>query len=368
MASIIGSNSIDDRLILHFDAANIKSFRGEPTTNFIKTNGWNGDGTNQTFAAKGSQIITNDSLKYKKMDTVLWTPGSSLNCYLNGSSPLYFDQTSTVWTFSCYIKREDGGILSDTTVGVYVYNMGSNTGNGTVSDEGNGWYRVSRTVSGGNNYVSLVGFYNLIAGHKYYLSGFQLEKKPYPTNVLLIDTTRGTTVDSGGGVVDLSLNSKHAEFNNGPLYNSLNNGSIIMDGINDVLLVNQNITNSTQCTVVMWLASTDTQFLWGIGNNGSYYFGASVGGGNYYNSNCGSPTYHIDTKQVLNPNGYLDNKFHMFEAKGVNLSTWTKLGFLDYGSGSWNMNGKVAMIQVYDKVLTAQESIQNYNTNKNRFI
>lgn len=368
MGVLSGSRNVNNGLVLHFDAANTRSFKGEPTTNFIKNNGWGGDGTNQVFAVKSSQIITNNKLKYNGMDTVLWTPGSNLNCYLNGSTPLYYTEMSTVWTFSCYIKRDDSGILSDSTVGVYIYNMGSQTGNGTVEKVGKGWYRVSRTVTGTSNYVSLVGFYNFIANHKYYLSGWQLEKKSSPSSVLLTNTTRGVTVATGGGIYDLAKNNKHAEFNNNPTYSSGNGGHFIMDGIDDVLLVNQNITNSTQCTVVMWLASTDTQFLWGIGNSGSYYFGASVGGGNYYHENCGSPTYYIDNKLVLNPNGYLDGKFHMFEAKGVDLSKWTKLGFLDYGTGAWNMNGKVAIVQVYNKVLSAAESLQNYNANKSRFI
>jgi hypothetical protein len=50
------------------------------------------------------------------------------------------------------------------------------------------------------------------------------------------------------------------------------------------------------------------------------------------------------------------------------LSTWTKFGILHYAGGAWDMNGKVAMVQVYDRILTAEESMQNYNSNKSRFI
>lgn len=119
-----------------------------------------------------------------------------------------------------------------------------------------------------------------------------------------------------------------------------------------------NITNSTTATVVVFYKTTDGQELWATGQSNSYYLAASYGN-NYYSSNAGSPSYYVDTTSIVNPSSYRNGKYHMWEAKNVNLSTWTRMWFWQYGS-SWNMNGTVAKIMVYDRVLTTAESQQNY--------
>lgn len=119
-----------------------------------------------------------------------------------------------------------------------------------------------------------------------------------------------------------------------------------------------NITNSTTATVVVFYKTTDGQELWATGQSNSYYIAASYGN-NYYQQNAGSPSYYVDTTSVSNPTSYRNGKYHMWEAKNVNLSTWTRMWFWQYGS-SWNMNGTVAKIMVYDRALTAAESKQNY--------
>lgn len=371
MAVLHGSNNVDSGLILHFDAANNKSFRGEPTVNKISSdfdttfdslsNGNTAGFNNQLGSGNYLGVSSNFAYSGVKSLRINRGTGGTGRVYRTFSVTVGEFSTISAWVYSNiagpFIALEYNG-------GDYSWSVPYTNNTHT----GSGWELIwCKTI--GSATSSSTGYYFLhpsLNNYDTYWDNIQVENKQY--NTPYVNGTRGTTVATGGGLKDLSLNGKHAEFNNGPIYSSSKNGSIIMDGVNDVLLVNQNITISTQCTVVMWLASTDSQFLWGIGNSGSYYFGASYFGGNYYHENCGSPTYYIDTNQVLSPVGYLDDNFHMFEAKGVNLSTWTKLGFLDYGTGSWNMNGKVAMIKIYDRILTAEESMQNYNSNKSRFI
>ena len=126
-----------------------------------------------------------------------------------------------------------------------------------------------------------------------------------------------------------------------------------------------NITNSTTATVMLFYKTTDGQELWATGQSNSYYLSASSGN-NYYHSNAGSPTNYVDTVVRTNPTDYRDGNYHMWEAKNVDLSSWTRMWFWQYGS-SWNMNGTVAYIAVYNKSLTADESTQNYNALKTRF-
>ena len=118
-------------------------------------------------------------------------------------------------------------------------------------------------------------------------------------------------------------------------------------------------TNSTTASVSIWYKTTDQRELWVKGQSGSHYIAASNSGGNYYHEGSGSPTYYIDTVQSINPTTSRNGLWHMFEAKNVNFSGWNQMNWFLYGS-SWNMNGSVAKIRVYDRSITAEESKQNY--------
>jgi hypothetical protein len=50
-----------------------------------------------------------------------------------------------------------------------------------------------------------------------------------------------------------------------------------------------------------------------------------------------------------------------------NLNAWTSFNWFLYGGG-WNLEGYVNMVLVYNKNLTAVESLQNYNALKGRFV
>ena len=181
----------NSNLVLALDAHDAGSYPGEPTTNYIKHGGpsflWGGDGSNQSIGTKGAVDITDNNLKYNGYPTVLWTPGSSCNGYLTGTGDIDQTALSTVWTFSCYIRAQDGGTLKTSGNDLFVYfyrgsaSYPSDSGTGTVVDAGDGWYRLSLSVSGTSNYAGLLGFSNFRAEAKFYLSGPQLEKKSYPT-------------------------------------------------------------------------------------------------------------------------------------------------------------------------------------------
>jgi len=56
----------------------------------------------------------------------------------------------------------------------------------------------------------------------------------------------------------------------------------------------------------------------------------------------------------------------MWEMKNVNLSSWTSYEFNKY-SGFTFGNGAVGQIMIYDRNLSAAESLQIYNATKGRF-
>jgi len=171
----------------------------------------------------------------------------------------------------------------------------------------------------------------------------------------------------GSGTIwyDLSGNDFHHTIVNSPTH-SYSDG-FTLDGTQG-FTYNDIITTDTNCTVVVFYKTTDIQEVWIRGNSTSYYFSAS-NNNNYYHNNAGSPTNYVDLTQVINPyaSGYKDGEWHMWEAKGVNLSTWTQYNWWLYG-GAWNLNGgSNAIIMIYNKVLSEKESLQNFNAHKNRF-
>lgn len=123
----------------------------------------------------------------------------------------------------------------------------------------------------------------------------------------------------------------------------------------------------TNGTYVAWLseAPSDSRGLLLYGQGSGQYLGAwSEATPNFYNGDCGSPTFYIDSIQTTLPS--LDNKFHMWEGKGFSFATWTTFKFGNYGSG-WSTTGDLAYMMLYNRILTSQESRQNYNALKYRF-
>ena len=249
MGVFAGPEITESGLVLALDGANFKSFKGEATTNELLDITWVGDG-----GGTGT-LVTDNNLRYNGYPTYYYTPGSSLNSYLNGAD-VDAARTSTVWTFSCYVKRQDGAPI--TSLDVYMYYPSSDgSAAGTIQDVGNGWYRVSRTRTGASSYISLCGFTGFASGVKYYLSGAQLEKKSYTTTYVSTNTTRGPTVATGGGWADLSANGNNGELVNGVRENSNNLGSLSFDGSDDYIQLAGTILSLNQMTISSWNFSSN---------------------------------------------------------------------------------------------------------------
>ena len=226
-------------------------------------------------------------------------------------------------------------------------------------------YTANRVPSSPGNYTDAnVALNDLITARGYFIleSNDPFEGVDADGLALDIDASKMSSYpQTGTSWYDLSGNGFSTTLVNGPTFQT--GGWFNLDGTDDRIQRTSNILTTTTGTVVMWLRTTDQTWLMIEGNTTSYYLGAIYLGGAWYNQSCGSPSYFVDTKSSTNPTseGYIDGRFHMFEAKNVDLSGWTTHQFLDYGGGStFNMAGDVAKIQMYNKNLTAAESKQNY--------
>lgn len=166
---------------------------------------------------------------------------------------------------------------------------------------------------------------------------------------------------------DLSGNGFTHTLINSPTFN-LSEGSLTMgEGLS--IRRTTAISTSTTQTVAIWYKTTDSQELWVMGNNsGAYYLSASASN-NYYHGNAGSPTNYVDLSVTTRPDtpiNYRNGAYHMWEAKNVNFSSWVQYDWFGY-SPSWGLIGNVSKILVYDRILTSNESLQNFNAMKGRF-
>jgi hypothetical protein len=231
--------------------------------------------------------------------------------------------------------------------------------------------------SGDNNYTingNIAGtqIYNRVLSATEVLQNYNAQKSRFINTIvqqgLVLNLDAGNPYSyAGAGTAwyDVSGNTKDFIIDgSGITYNSGGYFTLADGGITRTAT----ITNSTTCTVVIWLRTTDTQALTFKGNNsGSFYLAAYYVGSGFYSDNCGSPTYWIDTLSVSNPNPtYLDGNWHMWEMKNVNFSSWTNYEFNKYGGFTFG-NGAVGQIMIYDRNLSSAESLQIYNATKGRF-
>ena len=245
-----GPNIITDGLVLALDAANIKSFKGEPTTNLVTdplniTSGF-GSGAGVTRATGTLLNFTGQN----NAGTITGNGTASWVAYVGNIGATTGNKYTTTWYLKAGTKTSvdlnwggaHNGNRTNFTINLLtgaVTNLTLASGETySVESSNNGFYKISysSTLTGANYYPQIsittsVGY--LIFG------GIQIEQKPYATP--FVNGTRGTTVATGGGWADRSGNSNHGELVNGPTYSSDDGGSIVFDGVDDyVSILNNN--------------------------------------------------------------------------------------------------------------------------------
>ena len=391
-----GPNTVKDGLVFGYDtgygvadnSTATRFYPGEPATNnsILAAYTWNGDGGNQSFANKGATAITDNSLKYNGYDTVLWTPGGSQNCYLNGTGDFNYSDGSTVWTFSCYVKREDGAAI--TSLNVYMYYPSSDgAAAGTIVDCGNGWYRVSRTRTGGTSAIQLGGFTGFSAGNKYYLSGVMLSKTNHTVPYVAVQSSRSSTAS----LIDLKkttdISMSNVSFDS--------TGQPTFDGTDDLI----NLDSYASIIPVGGSITIDSMVLWDdlVANSVAVSYGGNQTGSGFlfqYEGTAGLEFVLFDGNgnsgraKILAANStqYLDKYIHMVGTydgstvllyiNGVQAATasytngYPTQSYFRIGNEynrSYFGNIDLSVLKIYNKALTATEVKQNYNAYKNRF-
>jgi hypothetical protein len=189
---------------------------------------------------------------------------------------------------------------------------------------------------------------------------------------------------------DLSGNGNNETLINGPTFDANNNGSIVFDGVNDYVTTpfNRGILGN-QTTLISWYkyngvsSRTYTPIFGGVepGGGTEFFIGKNSGNtsigvqdGNYIGdfvvgSNAFDGNYHLIVYSYDNGTGkiYLDGELKSTGSfTKCNDSEQILIGFESEGGGYYFV-GNISQVQIYDRALTADEILQNYNATKSRY-
>jgi len=372
---------------MHVDAANVKSFPGEPTTNLVPNPDFSSGTTSWgTYTTTPTVVTVTDAPRtYGTARSVLQCVTSAT---LNGGGN-YGGTTQTGFSFTAglsytvsYYARSLSGTLS--------VRFSNQTGSGdesnlshdiTVTDT---WTKFTRTVTLdlAKSQTLIYNKNGSIAGATFQIADMQIEQKAYATN--FVNGTRGTTVATGGGWGDLTKNVNHGALTNGPSANSANGGSIVFDGINDYALCANSINVTlSSFTAIAWAkhtVSSDLKILSFDANNhllqtfnGNFRICTIANG-----CTVGTATINDGTWKMLTTVGDATSIRGYINDNATPDITQTTSGTvisgqpiiaatLITGSPSYFFNGNIALVSIYNRALSTSEIKQNYEASRTRF-
>lgn len=181
---------------------------------------------------------------------------------------------------------------------------------------------------------------------------------------------------TGTAWTDLSGLGNNGTLTNGPTYSSANNGSIVFDGVDD-RVDTFNASSLTNMTIEMWIYDTrssgDRDILTYNGNSGAYTFNGTTfrTDGNFLAARSfagvGNPPLNTWYRFCYVKNGDL----YINETKYTGSGTDRTYGTISLGNTRSDinnrLNGRIAAVKIYNRVLTAAEISQNFNATRSRY-
>ena len=207
--------------------------------------------------------------------------------------------------------------------------------------------------------------------------------------VLALDAADKNSYVSGSTTWrDISGNNITGTLTNGPTFSSGNGGSIVFDGTNDSVIMADNSALNTQTpSVEVWIKTNAT-------NQNGFWFEKGTVNSQYslfqedvrivWRQNLATlssqstltATYlnitdwaHIvGTYTSGDRRTYINGILRTSDAQTGTINTNTGGMFIGtYGGGGYPYNGNIAIVRVYNRVLSPSEIQQNYNAQKSRF-
>jgi hypothetical protein len=181
--------------------------------------------------------------------------------------------------------------------------------------------------------------------------------------VLSLDAANAKSYISGSTTWrDLSGNNNSGSLVNGPTFSSANGGSIVFDGTNDYMITTS-ITNFR--TISLWIDYKNIGLSW------RYLLDARPGMGSGWYSPLGIGSNWQSQ--------YINGQSTVVSFSSITIGIWCNLvliadnnytstiNFMSRVSNDENAQGSISNIQIYNRALSAQEVLQNYEGQKSRF-
>lgn len=416
MATSYSPRIVTNGLVLSLDAANIKSFRGEPTTNVFTHYGTPGEGSsgdvNVTFSIQGTGTFIRLGYNQNYGGYII-QPGDVVYRYNLGTSGCHYHGNAVsipagsyaTFSFDYYVSPET--TIEDSYLANFE-NYGGGAFGGSVAANGlkGVWQRTSFTAgpASSNGTLAMFLYPGGCSPSRFGDTGYilyknpQVEFKSYSTP--FVNGTRGTTVATGGGWADLSGNDNHGELVNGITFNGSNRGNLVFDGVDDYIAVSNSQTlnpGSNSFSINFWVkqnsnvfnglvearANSLHGFLCGVNYAGGYasmFLNTTTDGDqNVYSSTVatfGTIGVWMNVCIVVNRTS-ATIEFYLNGVKQGNSVSITSGGTTDPGGGYkyWiggdlggpEANASFAMAQHYNRALTSAEVLQNFNASRARF-
>lgn len=413
-----GPNIITSGLVLSYDGANVRSFLGEPTTNYSR-NARDFSGT--AYASEDEWVSSEPTRLTKVYRSTIPTPIG------NGATLIYESGTAGYH----HLSRWGGGGESGThSLSCYVYPVTTDITEfmiGMLGDGGNsvyfnlntlaisygggisnrdafietvpgypGWYRVGANIEGRvGGWVGAIGYsihtsYTGTAGNKRcYITGAQYELISKPSARFLEAQASRTTTNA---VADLTNNAYHSNLLNGTSYSSSNGGSMVFDGSNDYLS-GPSISSSftSNMTAEAWIKVNASSGDWvrivgSGGNSGNRTFGLWYGtdrrllwqryGASDPSIYPGTGTYTLPIGTWQHVVATTSGSSHVLYVNGSSIGTATAAGpwaasgeavTVGFAGFHTYTNSNIAIINLYNTALSAAEVAQNFNATRARF-
>jgi hypothetical protein len=209
--------------------------------------------------------------------------------------------------------------------------------------------------------------------------------------VLYLDAANSISYVSGSTVWnDLSRNGNNGTLVNGPTFDSSNGGSIVFNGNTDYVSISNSI-NPTNITLDFFYKTSVNWFYEYLASNardccGSYKgyelrIEQSIPKFTIWNSTSSSISgnlitlnqiHHISAtydgiEQKIYQNGILVNTENTTLGIGNPPSYNLAIGAMGHAPSVYDMTGNIYTSKIYNRALSAQEILQNYNATKSRY-
>jgi hypothetical protein len=205
--------------------------------------------------------------------------------------------------------------------------------------------------------------------------------------VLNIDPSKSTSYSGVGNTIyDLSGFGNTGTLTNGPTFSGLNGGSIVFDGTFKYILLSNIIDSNNDFTINFWNRRLSTGSIHNLlhGVNQSAYFQVRYNSSNavqLVKSNVADMGSFSGYTSTANNDVYLTVRFTKssstydlyingnYISSITNAQTFVTSGpILGSGyPGSEHFNGRIYSFTCYNRVLSAQEILQNFNATRSRF-